>query len=193
MIKQLQDKISLLEVTSASQANLPSVATSNNQEVQGLHSQVFDYILGTVNQMGGGGAAKYDSQDQAFSFSHKQVRFQEGDSSPNLDPPLSSSQGPRSSTPYHTVTTALNKTFDISQISPLAVASTHQDVAVIAAEVSVAVMAAQASKEFCCMCEPKITKLKGGYSADAELVFQSWHMSDIKAHIGDCDPRGHVA
>ena len=33
MIKQLQDKISMLEVTSASQANLPSVATSNPQEV----------------------------------------------------------------------------------------------------------------------------------------------------------------
>ena len=65
---------------------------SNNQEVQGLHSQVFDYVPGTVNTKWG--AAKYDSQDQAFSFSHKQVRFQEGDSSPNLDPPFSSSQGP---------------------------------------------------------------------------------------------------
>ena len=64
-------------------------------------------------------------------------------------------------------------------------ASSHQDAAVIAAEVSAA-MAAQASKEFCCMHEPKMTKLKGGYSADVELVFQSWHM-DIKAHIGDCD------
>ena len=93
IIKQLQDKISLLEVTSASQANLPLVATSNNQEAQGLHSQVFDYVLGTVSAKWG--AAKYDSQDQAFLFSHKQVRFQEGNSSPNLDPPLSSSQGPR--------------------------------------------------------------------------------------------------
>ena len=72
--------------------------------------------------------------------------------------------------PYHTVTTALNKTFHISQISPLAVASPHQDAAVIAAEVSAAT-AAQASKEFCHMNKPKITKLKGGYSTDAELVF----------------------
>ena len=53
-IKQLQEKISLLEVTSASQANLPSVAMSNNQEVQGLHSQVFDYVPGTVNTKWGG-------------------------------------------------------------------------------------------------------------------------------------------
>ena len=182
-IQQLQNKISLLEVTLASQANLPSVATSNNQEAQGLHSQVFDYIPGTVNTKSV--AAKYDSQDQAFLFSHKQVRFQDGGGSPNLDPPFSSSQGPKSSTPYHTVSTTLNKTFDVSQISPLAAASAHQDVAVIAAEVSAA-MAAQTSKEFCSMHEPKITKLKGGFSADMELVFWSWH-ADIEAHIGDCD------
>ena len=76
MIKQLQDKISTLEVTSASQANLPSVAMSNPQEMHGLHSQIFGYVPGTVNTKRG--AAKYDSQDQAFSFSHKQVRFQDG-------------------------------------------------------------------------------------------------------------------
>ena len=34
------------------------------------------------------------------------------------------------------------------------------------------------------MQEPKITKLKGGYSADVELMFQSWH-ADIEAHIVD--------
>ena len=36
------------------------------------------------------------------------------------------------------------------------------------------------------MQEPKITKLKGGYLADAELMSQSWH-ADIEAHIVDCD------
>ena len=49
MIKQFQDKISMLEVTSTSQANLPSVAMSNPQEMHGLHSQIFGYVLGTVN------------------------------------------------------------------------------------------------------------------------------------------------
>ena len=34
------------------------------------------------------------------------------------------------------------------------------------------------------MWEPKITKLCGGYSADAELVFQSW-LADILANIQD--------
>ena len=36
------------------------------------------------------------------------------------------------------------------------------------------------------MWEPKITKLKGGYSADAELMFWSWRV-DIEAHIMDCN------
>ena len=34
------------------------------------------------------------------------------------------------------------------------------------------------------MREPKITKLRGGYSADAELVFRSWQ-ADILANIQD--------
>ena len=58
-----------------------------------------------------------------------------------------------------------------------------RNVATIAAEVSAAT-AAQASKEFCRMHEPKITKLRGGYSANAELMFHSWKL-DILAHIND--------
>ena len=58
-----------------------------------------------------------------------------------------------------------------------------RNMATIATEVSAAA-AAQASKEFCRMHEPKITKLRGGYSANAELMFRSWK-SDILAHIND--------
>ena len=61
---------------------------------------------------------------------------------------------------------------------------THQEAATIAAEVLTAAMV-QASKEFCHMCNPKITKLKGGgYLADTELVFHSWHV-DTLLHIQD--------
>ena len=42
------------------------------------------------------------------------------------------------------------------------------------------------------MHEPKITKLKGGYSADAKLVFHSWH-ADILAHISDRELNNKVA
>ena len=77
----------------------------------------------------------------------------------------------------------MNRTFDVSHIPPMT--GSPQDAAAIAAEVSAAV-AAQASKEFCRMRDPKITKFKGGYSADAELTFRSWR-ADIEAHIQDCE------
>ena len=76
----------------------------------------------------------------------------------------------------------MNRTFDVSGILPTNLGAMH-DAATIAAEVSAAA-AAQASKEFRRMWEPKITKLRGGYSADAELVFRSWR-ADILANIHD--------
>ena len=39
-------------------------------------------------------------------------------------------------------------------------------------------------QEFCKLCEPKINKLKGGYSATANLIFQSW-LKDINIHFED--------
>ena len=41
-----------------------------------------------------------------------------------------------------------------------------------------------AAREFCKLCEPKINKLKGGYSAMANLIFQSW-LKDIRVHVED--------
>ena len=70
-----------LELSLAGQATLPSVAASSSKT--GLCQEVFDIIPGTVNQCRG--AAQYKSQDQAFSF-HKQVRFEDNNSSPELRP-----------------------------------------------------------------------------------------------------------
>ena len=39
-------------------------------------------------------------------------------------------------------------------------------------------------QEFHKMHEPKINKLKGGYSATANLIFQSW-LKDIRVHVED--------
>ena len=39
-------------------------------------------------------------------------------------------------------------------------------------------------QEFCKLCKPKINKLKGGYSATANLIFQSW-LKDINIHVKD--------
>ena len=80
------------------------------------------------------------------------------------DQPMTLGQDiPRSSTP-HCGAKPMNWTFDISHIPPMT--GSPQDAAAITAEVSAAV-AAQASKEFHQMRDPKITKFKGGYLADA--------------------------
>ena len=143
-----------------------------------LWEEVFNLILGTVNQCWG--AAQYNSQDQAFSF-QKQVSFKQG-SNPDLGSnPSAGPVPPQSSTPHRSSHPA-NHTFDVSHIP---FQSGVQDAVTITAEVSAAV-AVQASKEFCQMREPKITKLKGGYSMDAELIFRSW-CADVLVHIQDCE------
>ena len=48
-----------------------------------------------------------------------------------------------------------------------------------------------AMQEFHKMHEPKIKKLKGGYSATANLIFQSW-LKDMQVHVEDTK-RGHAA
>ena len=182
----------------AGQATLPSVASSSSQTE--LHWEIFNIVPGTVNTHQG--AVQYESQDQAFSF-QKQVRFEDNHSSPELRPVMNSGEGrptptlpvipPRLSdisrishpthpphysfTPYRAL--IHDHTFDIEPAAPIV--NESRQVANIAAEVSAAA-AAQASKEFRRMREPKITKLKGRYSADAELMFRSWR-SDILANI----------
>ena len=184
----------MLELSLAGQATLPSVVSSHSRS--GLCEEVFNILPGTVNSRRG--ATQYESQDQAFSF-HKQVRFKDNNSSPKLRPDVKSGGGrsaqsrsasaPRlpnipilpsepkftmpkfTSTPHHVASAILSdRTFDVSPVAPLV--NDSKDAATIVAEVSAAA-AEQASKEFCRMCEPKIMKLKGGYSADAELMFCS--------------------
>ena len=41
-----------------------------------------------------------------------------------------------------------------------------------------------AVQEFCKLHKPKINKLKGGYSATANLIFQLW-LKDINIHVED--------
>ena len=136
----------------------------------------------------------YDTQDQLFSF-RKHVWFGDRSQGPDLKSDADSEGQPdtdqnilHSSTP-HCGAKPINQTFDISHIPPLS--SSPQDAAAIAAEVSVAA-AAQASKEFHWMWDLKITKFKGGYSADAKLTFQSLCM-DIVTHIQDCELDNKVA
>ena len=182
-VHQLQDRVRALELSLASQATLPSVR--HTKEEADLREEIFNYLPGTVNARRG--AAVYESQDQPLSF-QKHVRFGDRSRMPDLksddtdseDPQIIPPTIPRSSTP-HRGKRPRNETFDVSHIPNLT--NVPHDAAAIAAEVSAAA-AAQASKEFRRMRDPKITKFKGGYSADAELTFRSWR-ADILTHIQD--------
>ena len=185
-IAELQGQIQALQESITSQKDLPSVPSEGvTQEDENLRDKVFNYVPGTVNTRRG--ATVYDSPDQPYSF-EKHVRFGDRFKQPDLESDVAESgitpntptsiptQLPaRSLTPFRGVSEGpMNKTFDISGISPTNLGVPH-DAAMIAAEVSAAAVA-QASKEFRHMREPKITKLHGGYSADAELVFRSWRV-----------------
>ena len=87
-IQKLQDQVCALELSLAGQATLPSMAASSSKA--GLCQEVFNILPGTVNPCRG--AAQYESQDQAFSF-HKQVRFEDNNSSPELRPDVKSGGG----------------------------------------------------------------------------------------------------
>ena len=191
-IAELQGQIKVLQESLTSQKDLPSVPSEGlTQEGENLREKVFNYVPGTVNTRRG--AAVYDSPDQPYSF-QKHIRFGDRFKQPDLEsdveesgittriPKVTTTQIPaHSSTPYRGASEGpMNRTFDVSGISPPNLGAAH-DAATIAAEVSAAA-AAQASKEFRRMREPKITKLRGGYSADAELVFRSWR-ADILANI----------
>ena len=193
-IAELKGQIQAMQESLTSQKDLPSVPSEGvTQEGKNLREKVFNYVPGTVNTRRG--AAVYDSPDQPYSF-QKHVRFRDRFKQPDLEsdveesgitvniPKMATSQIPaRSSTPYRGASEGpMNRTFEVSGISPTNLGAAH-DAATIAAEVSAAA-AAQASKEFRRMREPKITKLRGGYSADAELVFRSWR-ADILANIHD--------
>ena len=166
-IQKLQDHVRALELSLAGQATMPSVVPSHSRP--GLCQEVFNILPGTVNPRRG--AAQYESQDQAFSF-HKQVQFEDNDSSPKLRPDVKSGGGrstqtlpviaPRlsdistiphvlkyTSTPHRIAgMVPSERTFNVSPIAPLA--NDSRSVATIAAEVSAA-PAAQVSKEFCKM------------------------------------------
>ena len=168
-IAELKGQIQAMQESLTSQKDLPSVPSEGvTQEGENLREKVFNYVPGTVNTRRG--AAVYDSPDQPYSF-QKHVRFGDRFKQPDLEsdveesgitaniPKMTTTQIPaRSSTPYRGASEGpMNRTFEVSGISPTNLGAAH-DAATIAAEVSAAAVA-QASKEFRRMREPKITKL----------------------------------
>ena len=131
------------------------------QEGENLRDQIFNYIPGTVNTKRG--ATVYDLPDQPYSF-QKHIRFGDRPNQPDLEldtaepgttptsPTTIPTQLPaHSSTPFCGVSQGLmNRTFDVSGISPTNFGAA-QDVATIAAEVS-AVAVAQACRKSSGVC-----------------------------------------
>ena len=79
VIQQLWDQVRTLELSLASQADLPSMGKPQG-EVD-FWEEVFNILPGTVNATQG--AAIYQSPDQAFSF-HKQLWFADRPNWPDL-------------------------------------------------------------------------------------------------------------
>ena len=176
-IAQLWDQVHMLQLLLASQGDFPSVDTSQGEA--DLRKEVFNFIPGTVNT--NWSTAVYHSPDQPFPF-HKQVWFRDRLNQPDLKSDTVGDQVPwqssssciplYSSTPFcGSSQVLLNRTFDVSG-KPISNTGNPQDAGTIVAAVLAAAVA-QASKEFWHMQEPKITKLQGGYSVDAKLIFQS--------------------
>ena len=181
MVQKLQDQVCTLELSLASQANLPSVRPS--QGGVDLWEEVFNYLSGTVNT--NWGVAMYELWDQAFPF-QKHVQFGDRSQVPDLkldtDFPFQKHVqfGDRSQVPdlkldtdpsnhlssSHTISCSftphcghkpLNWTFDVSQISPLT--GNPHDAMAIMAEV-LAAAAAQASKSFTVCMNPRLPNLR---------------------------------
>ena len=147
VITQLQEQVQALQVSLASQRDLPSVGASQ-QEVD-LREEVFNFIPRMVNT--NRGAAVYHSPDQPFQF-QKQVQFGDRSHWPDLEldtagsgVPPTSHLPPYSSMPFcRSSQVLLNRTFDVSGILVTNVGNA-QDAATIVAE-ALAAAAAQASK-----------------------------------------------
>ena len=171
------------ELSVASHATLPSVRPTKDEA--DLWEDIFNYLPGTVNTRRG--TVVYKSQDQPFSF-RKQVRFGDRSQRPDLksdadsdDQQISPPTTPHSSTPHRGVRPR-NQTFDMSVTfwiwlvshmmqQPLQLKFQQQQ-------------RLKHQRSFTRMRDPKITKFKGGYLADAELTFRSWR-ADIITHIQD--------
>ena len=176
----------MLQVTLATQKDLPSVHSVSQQEAD-LREKVFNFVLGTVNT--NRGTAVYSS---LINNSNSRSTF-------NLGTGLTTliwSQMLLGQV-YHQLLTCchihwhhsmdpvrchwIELLMSVGFLPPNI--GNAQETATIVAEV-LAAAAAQASKEFRCMQEPEITKLCGRYSADAELVFQSWQVDISGKHPG---------
>ena len=170
----LEKQQAILERVQEQQSRVPEIPVPPVDRIQELQREAFDILPGTVNAKRGAAAAhaseilqdipvigrtQFEDElaEEAIWNAHRhphQVHF------------ASNPQGRFTSTPLKHLEEDRAK----ARISP----------EVYPPRYGMKV----AAQEFCKLREPKINKLKAGYSATANLIFQSW-LKDINAHVED--------
>ena len=170
----LEKQQAILERVQKQQSRVPEVPVPPVNRLQELQREAFDILPGTVNAKRGAAAAhalgilqdilvvgrtQFEDElaKEAIWNAHQHLHHVHFASDP---------QGRFTSTPLRHLEEDRAK----ARISP--------EVCPPGYGMKVAV------QEFCKLHEPKINKLKGGYSATANLIFQSW-LKDINAHVED--------
>ena len=168
----LEKQQAILERVQEQQSRVPEVSVPPRSRIEELQREAFDILPGTVNAKRGAATAHASgiSQDipvigrsqfeeelaeEATWNVHQHPQHVHFDSNP---------QGGFTSTPLRHPEEGRSKARINTEVYPPGY------------DMKVAV------QEFCKLCEPKINKLKGGYSATANLIFQSW-LKDINIHI----------
>ena len=170
----LEKQQAILEKVQEQQSRVPERSVPPMNRIKELQREAFDILPGTVNARRGAAAAHASviSQDilvigrsqfenelaeEATWNKHQHPQHVHFDSNP---------QGGLTSTPLRHPEEARMRARVNSNVYP-----PRYDMKV-------------AAQEFCKLHKPKINKLKGGYSATANLIFQSW-LKDINIHIED--------
>ena len=168
----LEKQQAILERVQEQQSRVPEVPVPPVDRLQELQREAFDILPGTVNAKRGAAHASGISQDipvvnrtqfenelakEATWNMHHHLRHVHFASDP---------QGRFTSTPLRHLEEDRAK----ARISPEVYPPGYG--------------MKVAAQEFRKLHEPKINKLKGGYSATANLIFQSW-LKDINAHVED--------
>ena len=179
LLEQVQENQRQSSVSSAQRAQPP---TSRLSELQ---QEAFQYLPGTVNVRCGAGIQHLSSLSQNIPVAGRQYFEDElaeeatwGSNHPCHVHFAGSEKGGFTSTPLKSAAKVGEDYSLLPQQKQARQSLLTSTVSPPKHDMQMAVC------KFCKLHEPKINKLKGGYSATANLIFQSW-LKDIRVHVED--------
>ena len=185
----LEKQQTLLEQVQESQkqqsASVAQRAQPPTSRLSELHQEAFQYLPGTVNVRHGTGIQNLSSISQNIPVAGRQ-HFEDklakeatwGSNHPCHVHFAGSEKGGFTSTP-------LKSAARVGEDYSLLPQQKQARQSLLSSTVSSPKHSLQmAAHKFCKLHEPKMNKLKGGYSATANLIFQSW-LKDIRVHVED--------